>query len=92
MQKQFVEEYNKKYYAVPAQVDGPSELTFKAPEGYDDRNSHWANLIATLRDGKPIVENATYGLRAAGPSLAANQSYFKKQIVNWDPVNMKIVS
>ena len=91
MQKQFVEEYNKKYYSVPDQVSGPVELFFKAPDGYDDRNTHWANLIAAVREGKPIVENATYGLRAAGPSLAANQSYFKKQIVNWDPVSMKIV-
>jgi hypothetical protein len=34
------------------------------------------------------VENATYGLKAAGPSLAANESYFNKRIVKWDPAKM----
>jgi hypothetical protein len=36
------------------------------------------------------VEDATFGFRAAAPSLACNESYFKKKIINWDPVNMKL--
>lgn len=91
MQKKFVEQYKMKYYDVPDLVNGPSEITYEPPEGYDDRNDHWANLIAAVRDGKTIVENATYGLRAAGPSLAANESYFNKKIVKWDTKQMKFV-
>jgi predicted dehydrogenase len=85
VQDEFVRRYRVKYYDVPAAIKEPSELVYAAPEGYDDRADHWANLIAAVRDGKPIVEDATYGLRAAGPSLAANESYFTSRIVTWDP-------
>ncbi len=91
-QKEFIADYNKKYFDVPPDLTGPSELTFKGPEGYDERDTHWANMIAAVREGKPIIENATYGLRAAGPALMSNMSYFDKKIVNWDPVNMVIKS
>jgi len=84
IQEEFVKQFKTKYYNVPPMMDGPSELIYEPPEGYDDRNDHWANLIAAVRDGKTIVENATYGLKAAGPSLAANESYFNNRIVTWD--------
>ena len=69
-------------------ISEPGEVVYSPPEGYDDRSDHWANLIAAVRDNKTIVENATYGLKAAGPSLAANESYFNKRIVKWDPAKM----
>jgi predicted dehydrogenase len=84
-QDEFVRQYRLKYYDVPASIKEPAEQVYAAPEGYDDREDHWANLIAALRSGKPIVEDATYGLRAAGPSLAANESYFRNKVVTWDP-------
>ncbi len=89
IQEEFVNKYNATYYNVAPMMEGPSELIFEPPEGYDDRNDHWANLIAAVRDGKTIVENATYGLKAAGPSLAANESYFNNRIVTWDFEKMK---
>jgi predicted dehydrogenase len=85
VQDAFVAQYRRKYYDVPIQMKEPSEMVYAAPEGYDDRADHWANLIAAMRDGKPIVEDATYGLKAAGPSLAANESYFHNRVVVWDP-------
>jgi len=89
VQEEFVNQYNAKYYNVPDMISEPGEVVYSPPEGYDERNDHWANLIASLRDNKTIVENATYGLRAAGPSLAANESYFNKRIVKWDPAKME---
>jgi len=89
IQDEFVKQYNRTYYNVPALIDGSSERVYSPPEGYDDRNDHWANLIAAVRDGKTIVENATYGLKAAGPSLAANESYFNNRIVAWDHQKLK---
>lgn len=88
VQKEFIKQYNLKYYNVPDLISEPGEVVYSPPEGYDDRNDHWANLIAAVRENKPIVEDATYGLRAAGPSLAANESYFNKRIVKWDPMKM----
>jgi hypothetical protein len=37
-----------------------------------------------------VVEDATFGFRAAAPALACNESYFNKKIIQWDPVNMKL--
>ncbi len=85
VQEEFERQYHLEYYHVPRSVNEPSEIVYRPPDGYDDRDDHWANLIASVRDGKPIVENATYGLRAAGPSLAANESHFKRRVIGWDP-------
>ncbi len=84
VQDEFVKQYGFKYYDLPPNINEPSEMVYSPPEGYDDRDDHWANLIAAIRDGKTIVEDATYGLKAAGPSLAANASYFGNRIVTWD--------
>ncbi|MDX1430032.1 MAG: Gfo/Idh/MocA family oxidoreductase [Rhodothermales bacterium] len=89
VQDEFVKQYQMKYYDVPASINEPSEIVYTAPEEYDDRDDHWANLIAAVRDGKAIVQDATYGLRAAGPSLAANASYFNKRLVTWDPQKLE---
>jgi len=84
VQDDFVKRYERQYYDVPRSITEPGEIVYAAPEGYDDRDDHWANLIAAMREGKPIVEDATYGLKAAGPSLAANESHFTGRIVTWD--------
>jgi hypothetical protein len=44
-----------------------------------------------MRTGKPVIEDAVFGFRAAAPCLAANESYFQKKIIHWDPVNMKLI-
>lgn len=90
-QKEFIENYKNKYYTISENIQEPSELTYQAPEGYDDRYDHWVNLIAAVREGTPIVEDASFGLRAAAPSLSANISHFENRIVKWDPDKMKLM-
>jgi len=85
VQDEFVKQYGLRFYDVPPSINEPRDIVYTPPEEYDDRDDHWANLIAAVRDGKTIVEDATYGLKAAGPSLAANESYFGDRIVTWDP-------
>ncbi|MFQ6045030.1 MAG: Gfo/Idh/MocA family protein [Gemmatimonadales bacterium] len=89
VQDEFTRQYLLQYYDVPRSVNEPDEVVYTPPEGYDDRDDHWAALIAAVRDGKAIVEDATYGLKAAGPSLAANTSHFENRIVTWDPQRME---
>lgn len=89
-QAKYVQEYNAKY---PADKRNTVETSsaFAAPKGYDDRLDHFTNFFESMRSGKPVVEDAVFGLRAAGPALVTNESYFSKKLINWDPVNMKIV-
>ncbi|PSL47702.1 secreted protein [Chitinophaga niastensis] len=89
-QEQFVKNYDAKY---PVGKRTPIETSsaYAAPKGYDDRLDHFTNFFESMRTGKPVVEDATFGLRAAGPALVTNESYFSKKLINWDPVNMRIV-
>jgi predicted dehydrogenase len=90
MQQQITEDYKKKF-----PVDEKKELPaikFAAPDGYDDRYDHFVNFFESVRTKKPVVEDATFGFRAAAPCLACNESYFQKKVINWDPVQMKLLS
>ncbi|RAJ02544.1 secreted protein [Chitinophaga skermanii] len=89
-QKAFIEDYNKKYSAAAAPLKAATN-SYNAPAGYDDRYDHFVNFFEAIRSGKPVVEDASFGLRAAGPALAVNESYFKKKIIQWDPKKIDII-
>lgn len=88
-------EYEKWYQATypnptPSMVE--SDLEFKAPQGYSANLDHHLNFYAGVREGKPIKEDAIFGMRAAGPALASNKSYFDKKIIQWDPELAKVIA
>lgn len=67
----------------------PAESVYVAEEGYRGAHfDHFMNFFAGVRDGTPVAEDAVFGLRAAAPALACNDSYFEKKIVDWDPDRM----
>lgn len=67
----------------------PSESVYVAEDGYSGAHfDHFMNFFAGVRDGTPIAENASFGLRAAAPALACNNSYFEDRIMRWDPEGM----
>jgi len=92
MQQQFLREYRKKYPVRPATLGSmrstPAE-EFLAPEGYSDHAAHMANFLAAVRSRKPVVEDAVFGLRAAGPALLANASFYEQKICGWNPQSME---
>ncbi|MBS1803347.1 MAG: Gfo/Idh/MocA family oxidoreductase [Acidobacteria bacterium] len=92
MQAQIQAEHDKKY---PKQhLEGPPAAGFEkyvAPEGYSDSYDHFRNFFAAVRSRKPVVEDAVFGYRAAGAALLSNLSIQKKQVVKWDPEEMKLV-
>ena len=68
------------------------EYTFQAPDDYKgSHHDHFYNFFQAVRGGPPVIENATYGLRAAGAALLSNESFFKGKIVRWDPEAMKLL-
>jgi len=90
-QKEFMRKYQEQYPAVRPQIIPSKDFVFTNPKGYDERLDHFYNFFEAMRTGKQVVEDATFGLRAAGPALATNLSYFEKKIIKWDPVKMKLV-
>jgi len=92
MQKEIVEEYNKRWSKDQQAVPKTKPISYSVPEGYDERLDHFTNFFESIRNKKPVVEDAIFGYRAAAPCIACNDSYFQKKIIYWDPENMKIVN
>jgi len=90
MQQQIIEAHRAKY---PEQVTmRPREETvFSAPSGYSDTFDHFRNFFDAVRSRKPVIEDAVFGYRAAGPAVLTNTSYFEGKPIEWDPEKMKVL-
>lgn len=90
-QKEFKAWYKETY---PAEADpkAQGDINFKKPRGQNDDLDHHKNFFNAIREGAPIVEDASFGLRAAGPALASNMSYFNQKVIHWDPEKMTVLS
>lgn len=89
----FLSEYAKKYPDQKPSADAmrPStSYSYRLPAGYQEQYAHHANFIDAIRNKRAVVEDATFGLRAAAPALLSNTSYFEKRQVQWDPIAMKV--
>ncbi|HVV54125.1 MAG TPA: Gfo/Idh/MocA family oxidoreductase [Mucilaginibacter sp.] len=91
MQKAIVDEYNKKYSQADQQTPKSETITYQSPDGYNSSYDHFDNFFDSVRTGKPVVEDAEFGLRAAAPALACNESYFENKVIHWDAQNMKLI-
>lgn len=90
-QKEYEQWYKATYPAELPKMIEPG-MEYKEPENYNTNVAHHLSFYNGIREGKPIVEDALFGMRAAGPALASNKSYFEKKIINWDPENAKLIS
>ncbi len=90
MQNEMQKDYDAKWTPEQRKRKTKEDIVFKAPAGYSDHLDHFTNFFDAIRTGKPVVEDAEFGFRAAVPALACNESYFTKKIINWDPVALKL--
>ncbi len=89
-QKEYEKWYKSAYPGGKPEMDEePTE--FKAPKGYSANMDHHLNFYAGIRQNKPVKEDALFSMRAAGPALLANKSYYEKKVINWDPENCKVI-
>jgi predicted dehydrogenase len=87
MQEQFLRENREKY---PRGRLQPSSVeAYRPPPEYSSHEHHFQNFFASIRDKAPMVEDAVFGLRAAGPAVVSNLSYFENRPYAWDPESMK---
>jgi predicted dehydrogenase len=90
-QDAYMKQYREKYPVRRANADSMRPVTeerFMPPQGYSDHVEHHRNFINAVRSRKPVVEDAVFGFRAAGPALLSNISYFEQRVCNWDPETM----
>ena len=92
VQESFLKEYREKYPEDKKRMGEGTEQTYSAPPGYSDLLDHFTNFFEAVRTRNPVVEDAVFGLRAAGPALLSNHSYFENRAVGWNPETMKVVS
>jgi predicted dehydrogenase len=72
------------------EVISAQKVVFKAAPGY--KGGHWDhfnNFFTGIRNDTPLVSDALFGVRAAMPALLGMESYYRGEVVRWDPVNMK---
>jgi predicted dehydrogenase len=91
-QAAFLKEYRAKYprtRPTSTSMKPTVDEEFLAPPGYSDHRDHHANFFAAVRSRQPLTEDSVFGLRAAGPALLSNLSYFSGRILEWDPVKIE---
>jgi predicted dehydrogenase len=81
--------YTDRYPETRAQIIDPDEFVYRAPDGYDDRYDHFVNWFKAIRDGKDVLQDGAFGLRAAGPALLTNNSLAEKRSIDWNPETMR---
>jgi predicted dehydrogenase len=67
------------------------EERFLPPPDYNETDAHTANFVDAVRTRKPVVEDAVFGLRAAGPALLCNVSQKERRPISWNPETMRQV-
>jgi len=66
--------------------------TWEAPKDYKgSHHDHFYNFFTAIRENGKVIQDPTFGLRAAGAALLANESYYQKKPVKWDPQAMKLL-
>ncbi|NKI31382.1 Gfo/Idh/MocA family protein [Croceivirga thetidis] len=84
-------------YATTNEINRKSALatgttTWETPRNYKgSHHDHFYNFFSAIRENGKVLQDPTFGLRAAGAALLANESYYKKQPVRWDPTTMQMV-
>ncbi|MEX0821363.1 MAG: Gfo/Idh/MocA family oxidoreductase [Rhodothermales bacterium] len=90
-QDAFIEDYLKYQNEAlrPGSQSGAS-IEYQAPEGYSSTFDQYTRFFDAMRMGGPIVQDVTFGYRAAAAAILANHSYRDDRAYAWNPVDMEI--
>ena len=92
-QQKFLGEYRKKYPVSKPTADGmrPNrQERYTPPRDHNAHYDHMRNFLGAVKSRIPFFEDALFGYRTAGPSLAVNLSLEEQRPVGWDAVNLVV--
>lgn len=92
VREEILREYRAKYPEVKPSVAGMrphGNQVFDLPTHYDAHQEHNRTFWNAVRNRTSVVEDAIFGLRAAGPALLCNTSCYEGRVCKWDPLAMK---
>jgi len=89
MQEEFRKEQRAKYPETGEELTPSSVEIWRQPRDYDATERHFRNFFTSIRAKSPSVEDAVFGLRAAGPAVVSNLSYFEGRPYSWNPETMQ---
>ena len=92
MQDELMKRYNEKWTADDRKRMTKQAVQYSAPPENNDHVEHFNNFFEGVRNNKPVYEDPIVGFRAAAPCLAANDSYFQKKVINWNPEKMQLAA
>ena len=86
-QKELIAAWDAKHANLNSLVKPSSSEAFDT-SAINAQLEHHKNFYRSIREGSPLIEDATFGLRAAGPALLTNESLFQRKIMHWNPQEM----
>ena len=73
-QKAFAEKYLAEHPKSSEKQHSKHSEKYAVPKGYDERLDHFVYFFDSVRQGKPVYEDATFGYRAAAPRFSATKA------------------
>ncbi len=91
MREAYVKEWHAQHDPAVGHEPFPETLSWNGDD-YDDLRPHLWNFFQSVRTRKPVLQDGLFGHNAALACHMANESYFRKSPVTWDPASATIKS
>src|SRR6266478_4412132 len=87
----YFKEWHEEHDPRPGEEPDTETISYKGND-YDDLRPHLWKFFQAVRSRKPVLQDAVFGHNAALGCHLANESYYRKSPVHWDPVSESIMS
>ena len=91
MREAYFKQWHQEHDSVPGQEPALEGISYRSVS-WDEVKPHLWNFFQAVRTRKPVVEDAVFGHHAALACHMANESYFRKSAVYYDPASKSIKS
>ena len=87
----YIQQCHKEHDPIPGKEPAPETVIYNGND-YDDLKPHLWKFFQSVRSRQPVLQDVVFGHNAALACHLANESYFRKSPVYWDPSSQAIKS